>query len=64
MANLPYMIRMELSAEESEQNAGCYCRTDDAGHIRTHGMHQQIVRRVVLQTEVREFDTFGLKKVI
>ncbi len=40
------------SAEEAEEDTGGYCRADYSGHVRTHGVHEQVVRRVVLQAHV------------
>lgn len=40
------------SGKEAEQHTGCNCRTDHTGHIRAHGVHQQVVGRIVFQTEV------------
>ena len=37
--------------QESKQDTGCNGRTDDARHVRAHGMHQQIVGRVVFQAD-------------
>ena len=37
--------------QEAQQDTGCYSRTDDTGHIGTHGVHQQVVAGVLLQTD-------------
>lgn len=33
--------------EESEQYTGCYGRSDDTGYVRPHGVHEEIVVRIV-----------------
>ena len=38
--------------EEAQQHAGSHCRTDNTGHIRPHGVHEQVVFGIVLQTEI------------
>ena len=37
--------------QEAQQNTGSYSRTDDACNVGTHGMHQQIVGRVIFQAD-------------
>ena len=34
--------------EESQEEAGCNCGTDDACHVRAHGVHQKEVGAVDL----------------
>ena len=38
--------------EEAKQGSCCYGRTDNSCNIRAHGVHEQEVVAVVLQTEV------------
>ena len=41
-----------LYTENRHESTGCYCRTDNTCHIRSHGMHEKEVRRVSLSSSL------------
>ena len=36
--------------QEAQQDTGSYSRTDHTGYVRTHGVHQQVIARIVFHT--------------
>ena len=36
--------------QEAQQDTGSYSRTDHTGYVRAHGVHQQVIARIVFQT--------------
>jgi len=42
------LILTQPSAQEGQHDAGGYGAADDTSHVRTHGMHQEVVARVGL----------------
>ena len=44
------MAKSQSLVQEAQQNTGCDGAADDAGHVRTHSVHEQEVGAVVLLT--------------
>lgn len=50
-----FSIRLRPLSEEAEQNTCRHGRTYYAGHVRTHGMHQQVVAAVVFESDILRY---------
>ncbi len=46
-----YLFRTTSTANQRDHNTGGYRRADHPCHIRTHGMHQQVIVGVRLQSQ-------------